>query len=110
MIGVPVASMIDGMMTPAGSSINLLAISQLEALTGQTITLVQWMSAGIPLSIVMVPLAWFIICMVYKPADVLQAEISGFVESFDIQKRMSAQEIKVVVIIGIMFILWIASS
>lgn len=110
MIGVPIASMIGGMMTPAGSSINLLAISQLEALTGQTITFVQWMCAGIPLSIVMVPLAWFLICKVYKPADVSKSEISGFVESFDIPKRMSIPEIKVVVIIGIMFALWIASS
>ncbi|MDR0877522.1 MAG: anion permease, partial [Treponema sp.] len=47
MIAIPVASMIGGMMTPAGSSINLLAISLLEQHTGITITFVQWMAAGI---------------------------------------------------------------
>ncbi|MDR2157470.1 MAG: anion permease, partial [Clostridiales Family XIII bacterium] len=38
LIAIPVASMIGGIMTPAGSSINLLAIQLLEEATGQTVT------------------------------------------------------------------------
>lgn len=110
MIGIPVASMIGGMMTPAGSSINLLAISQLESLTGQTITFVQWMCAGIPLSIALLPLAWFLVCKVYKPVNVAQEEILNFVETLEIPGKMGKKEIKVVVIILLMLGLWIVSS
>ena len=58
MIAIPVASMIGGIMTPAGSSVNLIAISQLESITGGTVSFVQWMCAGIPMAVVLVPIAW----------------------------------------------------
>ena len=84
MIAIPVASMIGGMMTPAGSSINLLAIGQLEALTGTTISFVQWMIAGVPLCLVMIPLSWWIMCKVYKPAEVAEAQVQKFITSMAI--------------------------
>ena len=110
MIAVPVASMIGGMMTPAGSSINLLAIAQLESLTGKTITFIQWMCAGIPLTLVMVPLAWFLIIKIYKPVQVSRQEIQNFVNNMDVPDKMGVQEIKVVCLIALMLALWIASS
>ncbi len=110
MIAIPVASMIGGMMTPAGSSINLLAIGQLEALTGTTISFVQWMCAGIPLCIVMIPLAWWLMCKIYKPAEVTQEQVQRFISSMDIPDKMGSKEKKVSVITILMLALWIASS
>ncbi len=112
MIGVPVASMIGGMMTPAGSSINLLAISQLESLTGQTITFVQWMLAGIPLTIVMIPIAWLLITRIYKPVAVSREDIEEFIGtlSLDIPEKTETKEKKVIVIVAVMFTLWVLSS
>ena len=110
MIAVPIASMIGGMMTPAGSSINLLAIAQLEKLTGETITFVQWMLAGIPLAIVMIPLAWFLILKIYKPVSVSHREIEDFVNNLDVPDQMEKPEIKVVWLIIVMLVLWILSS
>lgn len=110
MIAIPVASMIGGMMTPAGSSINLLAIAQLENITGQSISFVAWMCAGIPLAVVMIPLAWFLIIRIYKPAPVESSHIRAFVESMNIPDRLIPKEKKVIVLIGLMLALWIASS
>ncbi len=110
MIAIPVASMIGGMMTPAGSSINLLAIGQLEALTGTTISFVQWMCAGIPLCIVMIPLAWWLMCKIYKPAEVTSEQVQRFISSMDIPDKMGSKEKKVSVITILMLALWIASS
>lgn len=110
MIAIPVASMIGGMMTPAGSSINLLAISQLEQHAGVTISFVQWMIAGIPLTLVMIPLAWWLMCKIYKPAPVTAEQVRRFVEEMDIPDKMESKERKVCVITVIMLILWIASS
>lgn len=110
MIAIPVASMIGGMMTPAGSSINLLAMSQLEMHAGMEITFVQWMCAGIPLAVIMVPLAWWVMKKIYKPAEVTKEQIDGFIASMDIPDKMDSKEKKVCVITILMLVLWIASS
>ena len=110
MIAIPVASMIGGMMTPAGSSINLLAMGQLEQHAGMEITFVQWMCAGIPLTIVMIPLAWWLMRKVYKPAEVTAEQVKSFIGSMDIPDKMDSKEKKVCVITVVMLSLWIASS
>ncbi len=110
MIAVPVSSMIGGIMTPAGSSVNLIAISQLENITGQTISFVQWMLAGIPLALVLVPLAWWLMVKVYKPAPISKDMVNDFIISLNIPVKMDRKEKKVVAIVALMLILWIASS
>jgi sodium-dependent dicarboxylate transporter 2/3/5 len=110
MIAIPVSSMIGGMMTPAGSSINLLAITLLEQHTGQTITFVQWMAAGIPLTIILLPLAWKLICMVYRPAEIAPETVKSFIHNLDIPEKITLEEIKTLIITGIMLALWILSS
>jgi sodium-dependent dicarboxylate transporter 2/3/5 len=110
MIAIPVSSMIGGMMTPAGSSINLLAITLLEQHTGQTITFVQWMAAGIPLTIILLPIAWKLICTVYKPAEIAPETVKTFIHNLDIPEKITNEEIKTLIITGIMLTLWILSS
>jgi sodium-dependent dicarboxylate transporter 2/3/5 len=110
MIAIPVASMIGGMMTPAGSSINLLAISMLEQHTGKTITFLQWMAAGIPLSVIALPIAWKLICVAYKPAEIDPRTVRAFVTNLAIPEKITAEEIKTLVITAIMLVLWILSS
>ena len=110
MIAIPVASMIGGMMTPAGSSLNLMAISLLEQYTGRTITFVQWMAAGIPLNIVLVPLAWLIICFINKPAELKTETVKAFINELDIPKRITVPEIKTLAVTGVMLTFWILSS
>ncbi len=110
MIAIPVASMIGGMMTPAGSSINLLAIGQLEAHTGASISFAQWMAAGIPLTAVMIPLAWALMCRVYRPCPVTEEQVKTFIAAMDIPDKMDGKEKKVCIITVLMLALWIASS
>lgn len=110
MIAIPIASMIGGMMTPAGSSVNLIAISQLEKYNGTTVPFVQWMCAGIPMAIVLVPLAWFLMVKIYKPARVPRQSIEKFVDTMDIPEKIGEKEIKVIIIVCAMLVLWISSS
>ena len=110
MIGIPVASMIGGMMTPAGSSINLMAIGLLEQFTGETITFVQWMCAGIPLTILILPVAWWLIVRIYKPVEINGRMVQNFIKSLDVPPKMNDKEKKVIVITLTMLVLWILSS
>lgn len=110
MIGIPVASMVGGMMTPAGSSINLLAIGLLEQFTGETITFVQWMAVGIPLTVFVLPVAWFLMVKVYKPAEINKEMVTKFINTLDVPEKMQAKEKKVLVITAVMLVFWIMSS
>jgi len=112
MIAIPVATMIGGMSTPASSSLNLLAIDLLYQHTGQTISFVQWMSIGIPLVLVLIPFAWFLMLRVYKPAQIDPEMIRAYKETLqaELQGPMGRKEISVLIIIFCMLIFWIASS
>ncbi len=112
MIGLPVASMIGGMMTPAGSSINMLVLSMLEKNTGTTISFVQWMALGIPITIIMLPIAWIICVKMFKPAPLAEEKIQGYIKnaSVDVPEKMTTKEKYVLVILLIMLVLWILSS
>ncbi|WP_113919564.1 SLC13 family permease [Alkalibaculum bacchi] len=110
MIGLPVASMIGGMITPAGSSLNLMCINLLEQATGIRITFIQWMTFGIPLVIIILPIAWWIIVKVYKPAELSQDEIKAYVNGLEVPKKMGFQELYVLVLMIVLLVLWILSS
>ena len=112
MIALPVASMIGGMMTPAGSSINMLAISMLEKYAGTTIPFVKWMIMGIPLTVVLLPVAWFLCVKVFKPAPLSREKINSYIDRVmtEIPGKMTGKEKYVLVILFAMLVLWIISS
>jgi sodium-dependent dicarboxylate transporter 2/3/5 len=98
------------MMTPAGSSINLLALNLLEDAVGIKISFVQWMGIGIPLTCVMLPIAWLLCVKVYKPAEINRDKVREFINELDVPKKMGNDEKKVLVITAAMLFFWILSS
>ena len=110
MIAVPIASMVGGLMTPTGSTIHLLALTQLEALTGKTVSFVQWIVAGVPLTLVILPVAWFIILKINKPAKIDRDMVTSFISTLNVPAKITPPEIKILIITAIMLILWVLSS
>ncbi len=97
-------------MTPAGSSINLIAIGLLEKNYDVTISFVKWMAVGIPLAVVLLPIAWFLLIKVFKPAPLSKEKIQEFVSNIDVPEKITPIEIKAWIIALSMLILWILSS
>ncbi|MDY2626895.1 MAG: SLC13 family permease [Lachnospiraceae bacterium] len=109
MIGLPIASMIGGMMTPAGSPLNMLGMDFLEE-AGIRISFVQWMAIGIPIAIVCLFAAWKITMLVFKPAEIDADSVNRYMRSLDIPKQLSFKEKYVGVVVSALFILWVLSS
>lgn len=115
MIGIPISALIGGVATPAGSSINVLALDLLEVFAQQheldiQVTFIQWMALGVPMAIVLVPLSWSLLIWFYPP----EIEQIGS-ESLIISERQqlgvfSKPELKVITILLIMMVCWIAGS
>ncbi|SDF00258.1 hypothetical protein SPACI_033320 [Sporomusa acidovorans DSM 3132] len=110
MIGIPISAMIGGFGTPAGTNINILAMSLFEQATGTAITFVQWMYVGVPMYLIMTTLTWFSLVKIFKPEPITE-EILAEVRSKASQLGQSdAYEQKVIIAITTLFVLWIAGS
>ena len=112
MIAIPVATMIGGIATPASSSLNLLALSLLYGQTGITVNFVHWMAIGIPLVFVLIPLAWLLMIKVYKPLELDGEKIRSYCFRLEgeVDKKFSNQELKVLIIMLTMLVMWVSSS
>lgn len=110
MIGIPIASMIGGIATPAGSSINLLAIGLLENNSDSRISFVQWMSFGIPIAIVILPIAWFLLIRIFPPSEIERSKINTFADNMNIPEKFLPEEKRALFIFLTMLFLWLISS
>lgn len=109
MIGLPIASMIGGMMTPTGSPLNLLAMGFLED-AGIYVSFVKWMAIAMPVTIIALVLAWWLISHVYAPAEINEEKVWAYIDSLKIPPHFDRKERCVCVIMAGMIILWVLSS
>ena len=65
LIALPTASMIGGMITPAGGAVNVIAITYLENLASVNVTFLDWVAIFGPIAIVAFIAAYFIIRAVF---------------------------------------------
>ncbi|PRR74219.1 SLC13 family permease [Neomoorella humiferrea] len=110
MIGIPFGAVVGGIMTPAGSPNNIMALYLLEDATNIKITFLQWMIIGIPVSLLTVLVCWLWVVTVIKPEPITKETLAAFNESLGNLGPMSTEEKKVVAIILTMLVLWIAST
>ncbi len=61
-LGVAHAATIGGIGTPVGTPTNLIAIAFFER-AGEPIAFIDWMARAIPMMLLMLPLAWFFLCL-----------------------------------------------
>jgi len=56
-----------GIATPAGCGPNPIAIGYMRDLCGMQISFVDWMKIGVPASLMMIPLGWLVLMLMFKP-------------------------------------------
>jgi len=110
MIGIPIAALIGGVATPAGSSINLLGIDLLHTAAGIDVTFLQWMSIGVPMVVILIPFAWWVLIKVFPPEIESIGDINEFKTELKSMGSLKTKEKKVIVILCILFVLWILGS
>ncbi len=110
MIGVPIASLIGGVGTPAGSSVNILGLHFIEQYGKIRVPFLHWMAIGMPMVVVLVPLAWWVLVRCFPP------EIKTITELADLDREraklgpLGPAQKKVILIISSMMVLWILST
>lgn len=110
MMGIPIAALIGGVATPAGSSINLLGIDLLQKAAGIEVTFLQWMSIGVPMVVLLTPFAWLVLIKVFPPEIDSIGDINEFKEELKSMGPLKNNEKKVITILAILFILWVLGT
>ncbi|NTW71379.1 MAG: DASS family sodium-coupled anion symporter [Eubacteriaceae bacterium] len=110
MIGIPIAALIGGVATPAGSSINILALSLIKSIANIDITFFQWMGLGVPMYLIMIVIAWFVLITIIPPEIESIGEKAFFVKEQQELGKWSTREYKTAIIMMISMVLWVASS
>jgi len=68
MLGIAFAATIGGLGTPIGTPPNIIFIGTLEELHPELrISFVKWMTFGIPIVLIFIPTAWFILLKIFPP-------------------------------------------
>jgi sodium-dependent dicarboxylate transporter 2/3/5 len=110
MMGIPIAAFIGGIGTPAGSSINILGLGFIEQYGKVTVPFLHWMAIGIPMVVVLIPVAGWALLRSYPPEMTTIGEIGTVATERAALGPMRPAERKVVIILGAMLSLWIAST
>ena len=110
MMGIPIAAFIGGVGTPAGSAINVLGLNFLEEYGKVRVSFLAWMAIGVPMVLVLIPVAWWSLLRFFPP------ELTAIGEAGDVGREREALgpmrpvEIKVLAVFGTMFTFWILST
>ncbi|MEG0071404.1 MAG: SLC13 family permease [Raoultibacter sp.] len=110
MIGIPIAAVIGGVVTPAGSSFNVIAMGLLQQLTGQTISFLNWILVGLPIAVLCIPLCWFSIVKILKPEPLEKEAFDSLRQAAADAGKPNTYEIRALIMILLLPILWILGS
>ena len=105
MISCAYGPLIGGIGTPAGTAANLIALSYLEELAGLSISFGQWMVVGVPASLLMIPVGWWLLLRIFPPEiDVLPFEIDAKLAALG---PLTPVERKTLAIFGLTITAWL---
>lgn len=110
MMCITVGAMIGGMMTPAGSSMNLICLDMLERYTGQTVRFIYWIKIGLPLAVIMVVIAFLIITAVFPPKEPNEYEMNAYLSNISEKAPASSKDIYAALVIFAVVSAWLISS
>lgn len=107
-IGIAFAASIGGLGTIVGSPTNAIAVGLLDTMIGVHISFAQWSAIGVPVVLLGIPLAAWIIARVQAVAG-HPFDVAGARRAIHVHPRWSAPEKRLVPLVGVAFALWITT-
>lgn len=104
-MGIAFAASIGGLGTLVGSPTNAIAVGLLDSMIGMEISFIEWSLYGLPIVIVGIPLAAFIISKVQRVAD-YPFDVPAARDAIATNARWTTAEKRLVPIVALTFLAW----
>ncbi|TRD11908.1 SLC13/DASS family transporter [Erythrobacter insulae] len=104
-MGIAFAASIGGLGTIVGSPTNAIAVGLLDTMIGMEITFAMWTLYGLPIVIVSVPLAAFIIAKFQRVAD-HPFDVGAARKAIDDHAAWSSAEKRLIPVVALTFVAW----
>ncbi len=82
----------------------------LQQATGTSISVLDWVLVALPVVIIMTPICWFFITAILKPEPIADSCLQGIRDQAAGAKKIEAYEVKAILVIGAMLVLWIVGN
>ena len=106
MLGLPIACLIGGVGSPAGSAMIMLTIGLLQDTAKVHISFFEWMAIGMPMVLILTPVAWWAVIKVFPPEMDRLAGMELVEREYAELGPVTGREKLFFVILLINFILW----
>ncbi|GAA4276262.1 SLC13 family permease [Aquimarina mytili] len=112
MLGIAYGCSIGGIATIIGTPTNVIFVGIVEDLYGQTISFTQWMSVGLPFSILMLGIGWLYLTKIVFPVSVegIPGGKKAIATQLNALGKVSYKEKSVLIVFIIVALCWITSS
>ncbi|HRP10442.1 MAG TPA: DASS family sodium-coupled anion symporter [Terricaulis sp.] len=110
-LGVAHAASIGGVGTPVGTPTNLIAIAFFES-AGEPIAFIDWMARALPMMLLMLPLAWLLLCLPLFGKGHTRYEAIGAVVREALAKLgpMTRPEIRIGIVFACVALAWMTRT
>ncbi|PWL24923.1 MAG: C4-dicarboxylate ABC transporter [Altererythrobacter sp. XM-24bin4] len=104
-MGIAFAASIGGLGTLVGSPTNAIAVGLLDSMIGVQITFIEWTLFGLPIVLVGVPLATFIIARFQRVAE-HPFDVAAASQAIDTHAAWTSAEKRLIPIVALAFLAW----
>ncbi len=110
MIGCAFGPLIGGVATPAGTGANQVTMGYLRDMAGVELSFLDWMTFGLPATVLMIPCAWRLLLWVFPPElDRLPIQAAELERRQDELGPLSPVERKTLAIFGVTILTWLTT-
>lgn len=111
MMCVPMGAMCGGLASPASNSMNVTLLDLMHTASGYEVGFLQWCTIGVPLAIILTAVTAIWIPKAVGSEPLNDEEYAHFQSMFDeIPEKLEPKDIKFLVIIAVMIVLWVSSN
>ena len=104
LLGIAYAASIGGMATPIGTPPNVIFMGAYQEATGSEISFLSWMTMGLPVAIVMIPIVWLWLTRNLKSSREMP------IADADSLGPMTEHEYRVLLVFGLTALAWVFRS
>jgi sodium-dependent dicarboxylate transporter 2/3/5 len=111
MLGVAHAATIAGIGTPVGSPTNLIAIGFFER-AGEPMAFIDWMRRAVPMMLLMLPLAWLLLCIPLFGRRAANSHAAGDVVRVALKKLgpLAKPELRIGILFALVALAWMTRT